>query len=77
MDPDGLKKSENIGQGVYHGVTGGVSELVGGVTGIFTKPIKKTQEEGAKGFFKGLGSGLLGAVAAPVTATLRVGSSVS
>jgi vacuolar protein sorting-associated protein 13A/C len=48
-----------------------------GVTGIVTKPIQKTREEGAKGFFKGLGSGLVGAIAAPVTATLRAGTSVT
>lgn len=34
-----IEKSEHIGQGIMHGVTGGVSELFGGVTGIFTKPI--------------------------------------
>ena len=34
-----IQKSEHIGQGILHGVTGGVSEIVGGVTGIFTKPI--------------------------------------
>jgi Vacuolar-sorting-associated 13 protein C-terminal len=34
-----IQRSEHIGQGIYHGVSGGVSELVGGFTGIFTKPI--------------------------------------
>ena len=58
-------------------MTGGVSELVVGVTGIFTKPFEKTKEEGAKGFLKGLGSGLFGAITAPVTATLRAGSSLT
>ncbi len=58
-------------------MTGGVSELVGGVTGIFTKPIQKSKEEGAKGFFKGLGSGIVGVISAPVTATLRAGSSIT
>ncbi len=47
------------------------------MTGIFTKPIQKTKEEGAKGFVKGLGSGLFGAISAPVTATLRAGTSVA
>ncbi len=60
-----------------HGVSGGVSELVGGVTGIFTKPVEKTKKEGAIGFFKGLGSGFVGAITAPVTATLRAGSSIT
>lgn len=56
-----------------HGVSGFGSELFGGVTGLLTKPIEKTKKEGAKGFFKGLGSGLLGAISAPVTATLIAG----
>ncbi len=63
--------------GVYQGVKGGVTELVGGVTGIFTKPIEKTKQEGAKGFFKGISSGLMGAITAPITATLRAGSSIT
>jgi vacuolar protein sorting-associated protein 13A/C len=54
-----------------------VSEIVGGVTGVFTKPLQKSKEEGAKGFFKGLGSGLVGMISAPVTATLRAGSSIT
>ena len=56
---------------------GGIGELYGGVTGLITKPIQKTKEEGAKGFFKGLGSGLVGAIASPITATLRVGTSIT
>lgn len=72
-----MKKPDHVFEGVYLGVRGGVSELVGGVTGIFTKPIQKTKQEGAKGFFKGFGSGLMGAVAAPITATLRVGSQIT
>ena len=72
-----IQKSKHIGQGFVHGVTGGVSEIVGGVTGVFTKPLQKSKEEGAKGFFKGLGSGLVGMISAPVTATLRAGSSIT
>jgi phage-related protein len=34
-----IEKSKNIGQGLMKGVTGGAGELIGGVTGIFTKPI--------------------------------------
>lgn len=48
-----------------------------GFTGIFTKPYQKAREEGAKGFVKGLGAGLLGAVASPFTATLRLGTNLS
>lgn len=72
-----LKKPDHVIEGVYQGVKGGVSELFSGVTGIFTKPIQRTQQEGAKGFFKGMGAGLFGAITAPVTATLRAGTSIS
>lgn len=63
--------------GVYLGLKGGVTEIVGGVTGIFTKPYNSAKREGVKGFFKGVGSGLIGAVASPLTATLKVGHQVS
>jgi hypothetical protein len=72
-----IQKSEHIGQGLVHGVTGFGSEIVGGVTGIFSKPLEKTKKEGAKGFFKGLGSGLIGAISAPVTGILRAGQSIT
>ena len=62
---------------MYEGVKGVGSELIDGVTGIFTKPYKRAKEEGTAGFFKGLGSGLLGAVASPFAATLRLGNNVS
>lgn len=72
-----IQKSEHIGQGLVHGVAGFGSEIVGGVTGIFAKPIEKTKKEGAKGFFKGLGSGIIGAISAPVTGILRAGQSIT
>ena len=34
-----VKQPNHVFDGIYHGVTGGASELIGGVTGIFTKPI--------------------------------------
>lgn len=71
------KKSENAIEGVYDGVVGGGKELIGGVTGIFTKPFQGAKQEGAKGFFKGVGKGVLGLVASPVTAVLKAGHSVT
>ena len=56
---------------------GGAGEIVSGLAGIFTKPYQKARQEGAKGFVKGLGSGLLGAMASPFTATLRLGTNIS
>lgn len=71
------KRSENAAEGVYNGVVGGGKELIGGVTGVFTKPFEGAQQEGAKGFFKGVGKGVLGLVASPITAVLKAGHSVS
>jgi len=72
-----FKKPEGAAQGVYLGLKGGAKEIYGGVTGVFTKPYQKAKEEGGKGFVKGLGAGLLGVVASPFTATLRLGNNVS
>jgi vacuolar protein sorting-associated protein 13A/C len=72
-----LKKPEHAFDGIYQGLKGGVSELADGVTGLFTKPFKKAKEEGAIGFFKGVGAGAIGLVASPFAATLRFGNNVS
>ena len=76
-ETEGRRQPAGVGEGLLQGVRGGASEIFDGVTGIFTKPIQKSREQGAKGFFKGLGSGLVGAITAPVTATLRAGSSIT
>ncbi|KAG7265616.1 hypothetical protein CRUP_015738 [Coryphaenoides rupestris] len=57
--PSGLK------EGLARGGKGLVSGFVSGITGLVTKPIKGAQKEGAAGFFKGMGKGLVGAVARP------------
>ena len=72
-----FKKPDNIFSGTWEGVKGGVTELAKGATGIFTQPFKGAKNEGAKGFFKGLGKGLIGAITSPVTAVLKVGTSVT
>ncbi len=59
------------------GVKGGVSEIAEGIAGIFTKPFSRGKKEGAKGFIKGVGAGLLGAIASPFTAVFRVGHSLA
>jgi len=38
-----LKKPESAFDGVYQGLKGGASEIVQGVTGIFTKPYKRAK----------------------------------
>jgi hypothetical protein len=71
------KKSDNALEGVYDGVLGGGKEIIGGVTGIFTKPFEGAKKEGVAGFAKGVGKGVLGLVASPFTAILRAGHSVT
>lgn len=71
------KKSDNALEGVYDGVLGGGKEIIGGVTGIFTKPFEGAKKDGISGFAKGVGKGVLGLVASPFTAVLRAGHSVT
>ncbi len=72
-----MKKPEGALDGMKEGLLGAGSELASGLTGIFTKPYQRAKAEGAKGFMKGVGSGLVGAVASPFAATLRLGTNVS
>ena len=71
------EKPRGLIKGTISGLKKGFGELAHGVTGIVTKPIEQTKKSGAKGFFKGLGSGLLGAVLSPVNTVLTVGNEVS
>ena len=41
-----------------------------GISGLVLQPIKGAQKDGAAGFFKGVGKGLLGVVAKPVGGVL-------
>jgi vacuolar protein sorting-associated protein 13A/C len=74
---DRLKQSDNVVTGLYDGVKGGVTDLAEGISGLFTKPYQGAKKEGVVGFFKGVGSGLLGVVTSPFSAVLRIGSSVA
>ncbi|XP_053725885.1 vacuolar protein sorting-associated protein 13A isoform X1 [Synchiropus splendidus] len=67
--PSGLK------EGLARGGKGLVSGFLSGITGIVTKPIKGAQKEGAAGFFKGVGQGLVGAVARPTGGIIDMASS--
>uniref|UniRef100_A0A673IQF1 Vacuolar protein sorting 13 homolog A n=1 Tax=Sinocyclocheilus rhinocerous TaxID=307959 RepID=A0A673IQF1_9TELE len=53
------KQPSGLREGLTRGGKGLVSGFVSGITGIVTKPIKGAQKEGAAGFFKGVGKGLL------------------
>eukprot|EP00826_Nyctotherus_ovalis_P051868 TRINITY_DN650_c0_g1_i1.p1 TRINITY_DN650_c0_g1~~TRINITY_DN650_c0_g1_i1.p1 ORF type:complete len:240 (+),score=65.50 TRINITY_DN650_c0_g1_i1:333-1052(+) len=71
-----FRKPDNVVTGTWQGLKGGALEVAAGISGIFTKPFHGAQQEGVAGFFKGIGKGLLGAVTSPVTAVLKIGTSV-
>jgi hypothetical protein len=54
-----------------------VTEIFHGITGIFVNPYKEAKKDGVKGFFKGVGTGILGAIISPFSAVLRVGNSLA
>ncbi len=72
-----FRKPDNILTGTWAGIKGGALELASGISGIFTKPYEGVQKEGVAGLFKGIGKGLLGAVTSPVTAALKIGTSIT
>ena len=71
------EKPRGFFSGTLSGIKKGFGEITSGVAGIVTKPIEQTKKGGFGGFFKGLGSGLLGAVLTPVNTVLTVGNEVS
>ena len=71
------EKPKGFFSGTVSGFKKGFGELTQGVAGIVTKPIEQTKKGGVGGFFKGLGSGLVGAVLAPVNTVLTVGTEVT
>ncbi|XP_062405510.1 intermembrane lipid transfer protein VPS13C isoform X2 [Sardina pilchardus] len=56
---------KDFGESLAKGGKGFLKGVVGGVTGIVTKPVEGAKKEGAAGFFKGIGKGLVGVVARP------------
>lgn len=74
---DRLNASDSVAEGMYHGMKGGIVDLAEGVTGIFTKPWRGAKQAGMSGFLKGVSSGVVGAVTAPLSAVLRVSTSVT
>uniref|UniRef100_A0A8D0HJA7 Vacuolar protein sorting 13 homolog A n=1 Tax=Sphenodon punctatus TaxID=8508 RepID=A0A8D0HJA7_SPHPU len=69
------KQPTGLREGLTRGGKGLVSGFVSGITGIVTKPIRGAQKEGAAGFFKGVGKGLVGAVARPTGGIIDMASS--
>ncbi|KAH7932464.1 hypothetical protein HPB52_024525 [Rhipicephalus sanguineus] len=59
------RRPNDIAEGIAQGGRDLVMGVYEGVTGIVTKPVAGAREEGVSGFFKGIGKGLIGAVARP------------
>lgn len=75
--PELDRRQSNIGVFMYEGFKGGIMDVADGVTGVFTKPFKGAKDKGAKGFVKGVGSGLFGLVSSPVKLVLKFGSTIT
>jgi len=69
------KKPVNVKEGLTRGGKGLLEGVVGGVTGIVTKPMEGAKEAGAAGFFKGLGKGVVGVLARPAAGVVDFASS--
>ncbi|XP_036950284.1 vacuolar protein sorting-associated protein 13C isoform X4 [Acanthopagrus latus] len=66
---------KDFGESLAKGGKGLLKGVVGGVTGIVTKPVEGAKKEGAAGFFKGIGKGLVGVVARPTGGIVDMASS--
>uniref|UniRef100_A0A3B3RA21 Vacuolar protein sorting 13 homolog C n=1 Tax=Paramormyrops kingsleyae TaxID=1676925 RepID=A0A3B3RA21_9TELE len=66
---------KDFGGSLAKGGKGLLKGVVGGVTGIVTKPVEGAMKEGAAGFFKGIGKGLVGVVARPTGGIVDMASS--
>ncbi|CAO2634463.1 Intermembrane lipid transfer protein VPS13C [Lemmus lemmus] len=69
------RQPKDFGDSLARGGKGFLRGVVGGVTGIITKPVEGAKKEGAAGFFKGIGKGLVGAVARPTGGIIDMASS--
>ncbi|NXF54035.1 VP13C protein, partial [Oceanites oceanicus] len=69
------RQPKDFGGSLAKGGKGLLQGVVGGVTGIITKPVEGAKKEGAAGFFKGIGKGLVGVVARPTGGIIDMASS--
>ncbi|XP_075064457.1 intermembrane lipid transfer protein VPS13C isoform X2 [Mixophyes fleayi] len=69
------RQPKDFGDSLAKGGKGLLRGVVGGVTGIITKPVEGAKKEGAAGFFKGIGKGLVGVVARPTGGIIDMASS--
>ncbi|KAF9229286.1 vacuolar protein sorting-associated protein 13 [Gyrodon lividus] len=76
-----MSQRRNRPRHAIYGVTAGgeafASSVVSAMEGILTKPIQGAETEGAVGFFKGVGKGLVGALTKPAVGVFDLASNVS
>ncbi|KIM85199.1 hypothetical protein PILCRDRAFT_817197 [Piloderma croceum F 1598] len=76
-----IAQRRNKPRHAIYGVTAGgealASSMASAVEGVVMKPIEGAESEGALGFFKGVGKGLVGAVTKPVVGVFDLASNVS
>ena len=75
------RRAETSAEDAYDGVMKGVEHLGSGImkgmTGIVMNPYKESKKDGAKGFMRGMGKGLIGAVVKPTTGVLDLATDIS
>lgn len=76
-----ITKSRNRPKHALYGVTTGansfITSVASGVGGLARKPLEGAEQEGAVGFFKGVGKGVLGFATKPAIGVLDMASNVS
>jgi hypothetical protein len=65
---------EQLGHGFMQGMTSMGKGIFDGVTGLVMQPVKGAKEDGAKGFFKGFGKGIIGIATKPVAGVIDMAS---
>lgn len=68
------RRSRNIRESLTRGVKGVGQGIYDGVTGVILKPIEGAYESGFVGFFIGVGKGLVGSVARPISGLIDFAS---
>eukprot|EP01130_Rhizamoeba_saxonica_P003541 TRINITY_DN1487_c0_g1_i3.p1 TRINITY_DN1487_c0_g1~~TRINITY_DN1487_c0_g1_i3.p1 ORF type:complete len:285 (-),score=50.99 TRINITY_DN1487_c0_g1_i3:289-1095(-) len=61
------KRPNHAADGLAKGFVSFGSKTIRGITGVVSEPVKGAQNDGAAGFFKGVGMGLTGLVTKPVS----------
>jgi vacuolar protein sorting-associated protein 13A/C len=70
-------RARHVGDGLLKGAKALGGGVVSGIAGVVTQPLKGAREEGVGGFFKGVGKGLVGIAAKPLSGVLSLASKTS